>query len=1192
MLILVHLRSGWDLMNHHQEHDTVISDHLHIARRYARSIRIERDYRDPQSLEGYVITPTVHYALEQLLAGLRLDSSQRAWRITGPYGAGKSAFGVFTANLVNRSDPGHKIALSILKQVSKEFAATIKVLPRYLPIPITGSRARFGDVLLSSLVQALETDKTVGRNPSVLAEVKKYQQNQAEGQVEDNRAIQLIVGFAQYIKRSSLPYDGILILIDEMGKFLEYAAIRPGKTDAFLFQRLGELASGSSDVPLAVVGFLHHQFADYAIGYGQRAEEEWAKVSERFEEIPFDESPEQYAFLLASAIQNNISAPRRNPITDRATDLYRMALRLGISVVPKRHDDLMAVAPNLYPIHPATLVVLSSGIKRFGQNERSLFSFLLSHEPYAFQQFIATRPFHQDSWYRLSDLYDYLSSIGTIRFRDGDRRRRWDFLRSALTATPGLTETQQAILKTVGLINVLQPLNGLKADEQTVTFALRDTSEDGEIAGALLSLVRKSLLYQRNSQMDYCLWSNTSVDLPALYEEAERRIPPITDLEAFREGLPQSRPVLAHRHYHRTGTLRAFEIQYSTLGELERFIPALDSGGFDGQIIVVPVDSGQHLDEAKEIVLGASITKNPRVLIHLLEVTPGDLAVARELKLWQWIQDHCQELRVDEFARSEVKKRLDELSSDLEQRLSSLLGFDDSEISRKNMWIYGSDEIAITDRKSLHQRLSDICDDLYHGAPIIKNELINRTKLSSSIASARIKLIARMIENQKSENLGLTATPPELTIYLSLFSVSGLHRTEDGIRGFYPPTNDDPCHWEKVWHDLRSLLQQSGQISIEALLGTLERPPYGIRQGVSPLLLAAFILYYSQDVSLFERGTYIVQVTEHHFMRLLKSPRNFSLHFVPTESDKTSLLNEYWRSLDIIRKRLEKNPEVTDVVRELYKWVTSLSSYALKTQRISKTAQKVRATLLKSSDPMDLLYAALPLACGMETALSEGVHLQTELFLEKLNGALNELNQADQKLRSEIQTILADALQLGGTIAEVRARIQQEYLPFLSALKEYKLRAFLTRAADPGLSDYGWVDSNATLLAGRILPHWQDETLEAFRSEAEAFGGRLRRWISLMIGRIKTPPSNTNLASVTVTNSDGNETALAVLKKGKLPKRLQNLKDQLKLILSTDPSNASIVLAHVLAEFINDSDEAMAGGKKNGSADKSSTPHS
>jgi hypothetical protein len=725
MLIQDHLSSDWGLMNHYREHDTVISDHLHIARRYVRSIQIERDYRDPQSLEGYVITPTVQYALEQLVAGLRLDSSQRAWRITGPYGAGKSAFGVFAANLISRSDPGYKVALSILMGVSKELTATIQEIPRYLPIPMTGSRARFGDVLLSSLVQALEIDRTSGRNPSILAEVKKYQQNITEGQVEDNRAIQLIVEFAQYIKRSSLPYDGILILIDEMGKFLEYAAIRPNKTDAFLFQRLGELASGSSELPLAVIGFLHHQFADYAIGYGQRAEEEWGMVSERFEEIPFDESPEQYAFLLASAIQNDISAPQQSRVADRARDLYQMALSMGISVMAKRHGDLMAASPSLYPIHPATLVILSSGIKRFGQNERSLFSFLLSHEPYAFQQFITTKPFHEDIWYRLPDLYDYLSSVGTLRFRDGDRRRRWDFLRSILTVTPGLTEIEQGILKVVGLINVLEPLQGLKADEKTVIFALRDKLEDEEIANALLSLTKKNLLYQRSSQMDYCLWSNTSVDLQVLYEEAERRIPPITDLETLREGLPQSRPVLAHRHYHNTGTLRAFGTAYAPLGRFDHQKISPDPSGLDGMIIIVPSDFNEAFDLAERANSMTSASKDKRNFIYLLEVTPSDFAVSREPRLWQRVQSNCQELRVEAFARGEAKKQLDDVSSDLEKCLTSFLIFEDATVNRRGAWIYESKEPSILDRKGLNQKLSDISDEVCCAAPIVISELIN-----------------------------------------------------------------------------------------------------------------------------------------------------------------------------------------------------------------------------------------------------------------------------------------------------------------------------------------------------------------------------------------------------------------------------------------------------------------------------------
>ncbi len=427
-------------MNQYHEKGRAIADFLHIARRYARSIQIERDYRDPQSLQGYIATPTVQYAIGQLIAGLRNGSSQRAWRVTGPYGSGKSAFGLFTANLVSRSGPGYQKAISILRGVSKDLATAMKGVPHYLPVPVTGSRARFSDVLLSNLINQLETERTVGRNPAIVTEVKKYHRQMTDGHLEDTKAIELITEFALYIKRSSLPYDGILILIDEMGKFLEYAAIRPSKADAFLFQRLGEMASGASEVPLAVIGFLHHQFADYAIGYGHRAEEKWAKVSERFEEIPFDESPEQYAFLLASAIQADASLIREYGVADRATRLYQEGLQIGISVTPHRSNELIASAPCLYPIHPASLVVLSAGIKRFGQNERSLFSFLLSHEPFGFQQFISSRPFDQGSWYRLTHLFDYLASIGILRFRDGDRRRRWEYLRTTLLATQDLSQ--------------------------------------------------------------------------------------------------------------------------------------------------------------------------------------------------------------------------------------------------------------------------------------------------------------------------------------------------------------------------------------------------------------------------------------------------------------------------------------------------------------------------------------------------------------------------------------------------------------------------------------------------------------------------------------------------------------------------------------------------------------------------------
>ena len=93
--------------------------------------------------------------------------------MTGPYGAGKSSFGVFAANLLSRSGQSYKAAISILKGVSKELATATKKVPRYLPVPVTGSRSRFSDVLLSNLIHELEAERTVGRNPTVVASGQK-----------------------------------------------------------------------------------------------------------------------------------------------------------------------------------------------------------------------------------------------------------------------------------------------------------------------------------------------------------------------------------------------------------------------------------------------------------------------------------------------------------------------------------------------------------------------------------------------------------------------------------------------------------------------------------------------------------------------------------------------------------------------------------------------------------------------------------------------------------------------------------------------------------------------------------------------------------------------------------------------------------------------------------------------------------
>jgi hypothetical protein len=75
-----------------------IIDLFQIGNRFLRSVQLERDFHDPAALSGYVLTDFVQSCFERIGDGLRPRSGQRAWRVTGDYGSGKSSFALLLAH--------------------------------------------------------------------------------------------------------------------------------------------------------------------------------------------------------------------------------------------------------------------------------------------------------------------------------------------------------------------------------------------------------------------------------------------------------------------------------------------------------------------------------------------------------------------------------------------------------------------------------------------------------------------------------------------------------------------------------------------------------------------------------------------------------------------------------------------------------------------------------------------------------------------------------------------------------------------------------------------------------------------------------------------------------------------------------------------------------------------------------------
>jgi hypothetical protein len=162
---------------------------------------------------------------------------------------------------------------------------------------------------------------------------------------------------------------GVLVVIDELGKFLEYEARHRGATDIFLLQALAEHSVRKETAPLILVVLLHQAIELYAQSLGEQLKNEWKKVQGRFETIPFLESTEQTLRVMKAAISAELPKALKSVIEKETGQIARTLADLGAlpaGVSPKDAQDLFK---SCYPLHPVSLLILPTLCQRVAQNE-------------------------------------------------------------------------------------------------------------------------------------------------------------------------------------------------------------------------------------------------------------------------------------------------------------------------------------------------------------------------------------------------------------------------------------------------------------------------------------------------------------------------------------------------------------------------------------------------------------------------------------------------------------------------------------------------------------------------------------------------------------------------------------------------------------------------------------------------------
>lgn len=1124
-----------------------IIDLFSIRNRFLRSAHLERDFHDSDALSGYIPTDFIRECCDRVGDGLRPKSGRRAWRVTGDYGSGKSSFALLLANALGGRD--HSLPPQLRRVI--DFRRQGVERPALLPVLVTCSRQPLGTSILRALHARISEAYTRGAKSKSSLEIQRLLSGKVEPTVEQIVEIILAVN-AQLI--ADAKGDGLLLILDELGKFLEFAALNPHRQDVFVLQRLAEAASRSGSEPLFVVCLLHQGFNAYADHLNQPAQREWEKVAGRFDEIVFNQPIEQIGHIIASAL--NV---RADQIPKAQVSAMRQAMQRAVGFGwfgATQRQPMIELAAKLYPLHPTVLPVLIRVFKRFGQNERSLFSFLLSNEPFGLQAFCDQR-LHGAEPYRLHNFFDYVRTNFGHKLMVHSYRSHWNLIESIVDSYASDEAIHIQILKTVGILNLLN--DDLQPTEDSVVSAVagEDHALQRQARGALDKLQRvKRVLYDRGRRHGLCLWPHTSVDLEKAYDDARRAIQTPQRVAALIKEHLETRPIVARRHYIETGNLRHFEVRYCSITELSELASASITTA-DG-IIIVPLC--ETISE-RDVALAFTNTDELRTRSNWLIAVPQPLSnlasLVQEVQRWEWVITNTGELNADKYGREEASRQLQAARAQLERRIQSQIGFKQFGERTSLEWFHQGSPIEIKDGRHLLSELSRFCDDTFSQAPHIHNELVNRRNLSSAAAAARMRLIEKMFTYGTCELLGMDANkkPPEMSMYLSVLFNTGIHHEHDGAWRIAEPhgNRDKKCNVLPTLKKIRSIVQErpDARINITDLFDELRRPPFGVRDGMIPLLLTVFAIAHEQDVAFYKDGSFLREMTGEHMLMVTKHPSRFEIQYCKIEGVRADLFEKLLKVLEI-KQRGERRAELLDVVKPLCVFAAHLPGYVHNTKKLSPTALAVRDAILAAREPSKLLFDDLPKACGFDAfSANTAAAKEVQAFIRGLKAALDELRAAFPELQNRLRKLLRETFDLPGSFQQFRSMLARRAEQVVLGVNEPKLRTFCFRLSDEQLPESEWLESLGSFLALKPPTKWHDAEEDLFGQELGPLATRFHRVESIVFVNGKPAQSGIGIR-LAITQANGTEHEQVIHFAVDEENRLRELQMQFEALLSKD----------------------------------------
>lgn len=986
-----------------------LNTRVHIARRFQRSIRIDTDLGASAALEGFICPRSSNEVLLAMATHIA-ESGHGAFTWTGPFGSGKSSLVVALSALIGKDETLRKRATTIIgSDAAKRIWGALPVKRKgWNILPVVGRK----DDPTTVIGEALDA--------SGLARLAAKDLNQ-KNVLQELKRIAL---------REQDTHGGLIIFVDEMGKFLEGGA-QEG-FDIYIFQQIAELANRSNG-RLIIVGVLHQAFQEYSSKLSREMRDEWTKIQGRFVDLAVNTAGEEQIDLISRAIESDRSVAAPGALSIKVSHLIR-------NKKPSASAQLAQVLEECWPLHPIVACLLGPiSRRRFGQNQRSIFGFLNSAEPSGFQDFL--RNSEDEMLYDPDRLWDYLhinleSSI--LASPDG---HRWALAVEALERCEAMRTSalHLKILKVIALVDLFKDRSGLVANVEMLEVALHREGKE-EIKRALGELQKWSFVLFRKFTDAFTIYAGSDFDIDQAIDTALKETRGI-DFVALRN-LAGLQPVLAKRHYHETGALWWFDVELVPLCELldavEKFEPSL---GTIGQFLLgIPTESESE-DQAHNICSqAAQHSTNNHIIIGISKRSWFITSTARELLSLEKVLHERPELAGDAVARREVRARLVELQGQLETELNRL--FDNAS------WFNKDNPPKRKTRAELSMLASDIADSRFRKCPRIHNELLNRIKPSSNAIAAQNSLLRRMVLNEIDARLGIIEFPAEGGLYSSILEVTGLHVLYEGSWRFMSPGDfsQDIANLKPIWKAATTFLKKNSNrpVPVSEIFQLWRKPPYGVKEGLLPVLSIAYMLSHKNNLAYYRQGIFQAKFKDLEVDYLINDASDIQLRWMDLSEMTRKLLSGM---ADIVREFDAENPlqnlKPIDVARGLIAIYDRLQPWTKRTNRLSGNAIKIRNLFKQANDPNQFLFEDLPSTLEKHVEFSEESDLSE--LIKNVHDGLEELLQAYPNMLRLLRDAMLSELQVPNQSFQSLSELRDRADNIMQIAGDFKQDAFVGR---------------------------------------------------------------------------------------------------------------------------------------------------